>query len=76
MALRIRDELGAERSWTWAQLKMLPSERLNVDIRCITTWSKLNTKWEGVSLDTLFESIDAAAGFAPMASYGVPRGTL
>ncbi|OBG68199.1 sulfite oxidase-like oxidoreductase [Mycobacterium sp. E735] len=66
----IRNELGAEHSWTWAQLKLLPSERLNVDIHCVTTWSKLNTKWEGVSLDTLFESIDTAAGFALVGSYG------
>ena len=66
----IRDELGAERSWTWAQLKLLPSERINVDIHCVTTWSKLNTKWEGVSLDTLFESTGTAARFALVGSYG------
>ena len=52
----IRDERGAQHGWTWAQLKLLPSERLTVDIHCVTTWSKLDTKWEGVSLDTLFES--------------------
>ena len=66
----IRDELGGEHSWTWAQFKLLPSERLNVDIHCVTTWSKLNTEWEGVSLDTLFESTDTAAGFALVGSYG------
>jgi DMSO/TMAO reductase YedYZ molybdopterin-dependent catalytic subunit len=66
----IRDELGAEQSWTWAQLKLLPSERINVDIHCVTTWSKLNTKWEGVSLDTLFESTGTAARFALVGSYG------
>ena len=68
--LTIRDELGAEHSWTWAQFKLLPSERLNVDIHCVTTWSKLNTKWEGVSLDTLFKSTDTTAGFALVGSYG------
>jgi len=66
----IRDELGAEHGWTWAQLKLLPSERLTVDIHCVTTWSKLDTQWEGVSLDTLFESVDTAAGFALVGSYG------
>ena len=66
----IRDELGAEQSWTWAQLKLLPSERINVDIHCVTTWSKLNTKWEDVSLDTLFESTETAARFALVGSYG------
>jgi DMSO/TMAO reductase YedYZ molybdopterin-dependent catalytic subunit len=66
----IRTELGAEQSWTWAQLTALPSERIDVDIHCVTTWSKLNTKWEGVSLDTLFESTDSAARFALVGSYG------
>ena len=66
----IRDERGAEHVWTWAQLKLLPSERLTVDIHCVTTWSKLDTKWEGVSLDTLFESVDTTAEFALVGSYG------
>jgi DMSO/TMAO reductase YedYZ molybdopterin-dependent catalytic subunit len=66
----IRDERGAEHAWTWAELKLLPSEQPTVDIHCVTTWSKLNTMWEGVSLDTLFESTDTAAGFALVGSYG------
>jgi DMSO/TMAO reductase YedYZ molybdopterin-dependent catalytic subunit len=66
----IRDERGAEHVWTWSQLKLLASERLTVDIHCVTTWSKLDTKWEGVSLDTLFESVDTAAEFALIGSYG------
>lgn len=66
----IRDEHGAQHGWTWAQLKQLPSERLTVDIHCVTTWSKLDTKWEGVSLDTLFESVDTTAEFALIGSYG------
>jgi DMSO/TMAO reductase YedYZ molybdopterin-dependent catalytic subunit len=66
----IRDERGTERVWTWAQLKALPSERITVDIHCVTTWSKLDTKWEGVSLDTLFESVETTAEFALVGSYG------
>ncbi|OCB30422.1 molybdopterin-binding protein [Mycobacterium malmoense] len=66
----IRDELGAEHSWTWTEFRLLPRERLSVDIHCVTTWSKLNTEWEGVSLDTLFASIDTTAGFALVGSYG------
>ena len=66
----IRNELGAEQSWTWPQLKRMPAERLTVDIHCVTSWSKLGTKWQGVSLDTLFETIDSAAGFALIGSYG------
>ncbi len=66
----IRDERGAEHVWTWAQLMQLPTERPTVDIHCVTTWSKLNTRWEGVSLDTLLESINTAAQFALVGSYG------
>jgi DMSO/TMAO reductase YedYZ molybdopterin-dependent catalytic subunit len=66
----IRDEHGGQHGWTWAQLNLLPSEQLTVDIHCVTTWSKLDTKWEGVSLDTLFESVDTTAEFALVGSYG------
>jgi DMSO/TMAO reductase YedYZ molybdopterin-dependent catalytic subunit len=43
----------AERSWTWQELLDLPSERVTVDIHCVTRWSKLDTRWRGVSLDAL-----------------------
>lgn len=66
----IRDEFGEEQAWTWAELQALPRERPTVDIHCVTTWSKLDTEWEGVSLDTLFESVDTAAEFALVGSYG------
>jgi DMSO/TMAO reductase YedYZ molybdopterin-dependent catalytic subunit len=68
--LTIRDEHGAQHKWTWAQLKLLPSQRLTVDIHCVTKWSKLDTKWEGVSLDTLLESVNTTAEFALIGSYG------
>ena len=29
---------------------------MTTDIHCVTTWSKLDTTWEGISIDTLFES--------------------
>jgi DMSO/TMAO reductase YedYZ molybdopterin-dependent catalytic subunit len=42
-----------ERSWTWAEIRAMPSEDVTVDIHCVTRWSKLDTRWRGVSLDTL-----------------------
>ncbi len=66
----IGTELGTGHTWTWAQLTALPSERPVVDIHCVTSWSKLDTRWEGVSLDTLFASVDTAADFALVHSYG------
>jgi len=66
----IGTELGTEHTWTWAQLTALPPERPVVDIHCVTSWSKLDTRWEGVSLDTLFATVDTAADFALVHSYG------
>ncbi|MFZ3150275.1 MAG: molybdopterin-dependent oxidoreductase [Anaerolineaceae bacterium] len=40
---------------TWQEFSELPRTKLNMDIHCVTTWSKLDTQWEGVSLKTLKE---------------------
>jgi DMSO/TMAO reductase YedYZ molybdopterin-dependent catalytic subunit len=39
--------------WTWDELRALPHETPKVDIHCVTKWSKFDTSWEGVSVDTL-----------------------
>ena len=33
------------------------------DIHCVTKWSKLDTTWEGVSVDTLLAELETAAGY-------------
>jgi DMSO/TMAO reductase YedYZ molybdopterin-dependent catalytic subunit len=49
---------GAEpTSWTWEEFRVLPSETITVDIHCVTKWSKLDTTWEGVSVDTLLGAV-------------------
>jgi DMSO/TMAO reductase YedYZ molybdopterin-dependent catalytic subunit len=44
-------------SWTWEELRALPAETVTVDIHCVTKWSKLDTTWTGVSVDTLLEGV-------------------
>jgi DMSO/TMAO reductase YedYZ molybdopterin-dependent catalytic subunit len=44
--------------WSWAEFRLLPSRSFRVDIHCVTKWSKLDTLWEGVSIDTLLESVE------------------
>jgi DMSO/TMAO reductase YedYZ molybdopterin-dependent catalytic subunit len=39
--------------WTWEEFNALPQTEVTVDIHCVTTWSKLDTSWRGVSIDTL-----------------------
>ena len=59
----IRDG-DAETSWSWEDFIALPSEVVTTDIHCVTRWSKFDTEWRGVSLDTL---LDAAGADAPYA---------
>ena len=49
--------------WTWDEFRALPHETVTADIHCVTKWSKLDTNWEGVSLDTLLAQIDRHAKY-------------
>ena len=49
--------------WSWEEFRALPSETVTVDIHCVRKWSKLDTTWEGVSVDTLLNGLDADAGY-------------
>ena len=48
----IRGAVDTPLSWSWEEFTALPSETPTVDIHCVTKWSKLDTPWRGVSLDT------------------------
>jgi DMSO/TMAO reductase YedYZ molybdopterin-dependent catalytic subunit len=60
----LRGLLDTPISWTWDQLRALPNETVTVDIHCVTKWSKLETSWTGVSLDTLLDGVETAADYA------------
>jgi DMSO/TMAO reductase YedYZ molybdopterin-dependent catalytic subunit len=45
-------------SWSWAEFLQLPMRTFTVDISCVTKWTHLDMKWEGVSLDTLLEHVE------------------
>jgi DMSO/TMAO reductase YedYZ molybdopterin-dependent catalytic subunit len=69
-AFAITGEIDEPRSWSWEELQALPSERVTVDIHCVTKWSKLDTEWEGVSLDVLLDGVETAAEHVLVHSYG------
>ena len=56
--------------WSWEQLHQLPIEDIGTDIHCVTRWSKLGTKWRGVSLDSLFAGIETKHEYTMAHSYG------
>src|SRR5215831_5945054 len=49
--------------WSWDEFHALPHEAVTADIHCVTKWSKLDTNWEGVSVDTLLAQIDHDAKY-------------
>ena len=49
----VTTEQGESYRWSWTELMALPAESITADIHCVTRWSKLDTPWRGVSLDTL-----------------------
>jgi len=46
---------GESTQWSWPSFQELPTQEFVVDIHCVTKWSKLDTRWEGVMIDTLLE---------------------
>ena len=49
--------------WSWAEFEALPRTRWRGDIHCVTTWSKFDTEWEGVTINDLL--IDAGLAAPP-----------
>ncbi len=54
-------EVANPASWNWEAFSALPSEPIVADIHCVTKWSKLDTAWRGVSLDTLLGHVTTHA---------------
>lgn len=52
---RIWGEVEDEISWTWEEFNQLPQSEVLLDIHCVTKWSKFDTKWKGVALNSLVE---------------------
>ena len=59
----IGGEVDEPRRWTWEEFRSLRSEEVTVDIHCVTKWSKLDTVWQGVRVDTLLDGIETSAEY-------------
>jgi DMSO/TMAO reductase YedYZ molybdopterin-dependent catalytic subunit len=45
----------AAHTWTWRDMHELPQSEYRGDIHCVTTWSKFDTWFGGVSVDVLLD---------------------
>lgn len=57
--------------WDWEEFGKLPRVQVFADFHCVTRWSRLDNKWEGVAVKTL---VEAAGGLKPEAAYVVAHG--
>jgi DMSO/TMAO reductase YedYZ molybdopterin-dependent catalytic subunit len=54
----ITGAVAGPRTWSWGEFSALPREEVRADIHCVTKWSKLQTSWEGISVDLLMEDVE------------------
>ncbi len=62
-SFRVEGALDEPRSWTWDEFQALPTETVTKDIHCVTKWSKFDTTWEGVSVDTLLDGVETTGEY-------------
>jgi DMSO/TMAO reductase YedYZ molybdopterin-dependent catalytic subunit len=68
--LSIDGEVDQPKRWTWKEFLALPAETVTKDIHCVTKWSKFDTAWKGVSVDTLLHGVTTSAEYITAYSYG------
>jgi DMSO/TMAO reductase YedYZ molybdopterin-dependent catalytic subunit len=64
-SFRVEGLVDREQQWSWDEFRALPRSAYAGDIHCVTTWSKHDVNFGGVSLDTLLD----AAGVKPNATH-------
>src|SRR5437879_7966481 len=47
----------AERSWTWPEFLALPTTVVTCDIHCVTRWSRLDNRFEGVPVREILQRV-------------------
>ena len=52
---RVWGEVASPLRLTWDEFNKLPLSQVKMDIHCVTKWSKFDTLWEGVHLQTLLD---------------------
>jgi DMSO/TMAO reductase YedYZ molybdopterin-dependent catalytic subunit len=56
-ALDVAGEIENPISWTWTDLMAQPQVRMTSDIHCVTSWSRYDNHWEGVSAHHLLSIV-------------------
>lgn len=60
--LRIFGEVESPVEFTWEELAKLPRMEVVRDFHCVTTWSRYDNQWGGISVATLLEHVRMKEG--------------
>src|SRR3989304_5198583 len=50
---RVWGEVDQDKPWNWDEFQKLPRAKVQMDIHCVTRWSKFDTTWEGAPVGAL-----------------------
>ena len=64
--LRVWGEIEAPARLSYSEFRTLPTVEFVTDIHCVTRWSKLDTRWQGVRFSEFLKTIPA---LKPTAKY-------
>lgn len=64
--------LVAEKTLSWADLMALPQHEFTADFHCVTRWSKLDVRWQGVKVSDFMTllAVEPAAKYVLQHCYG------
>ncbi len=51
-----------ETSWSWKEFLTLPRVEITSDIHCVTHWSRLDNRWDGVSIREIMARVGPRPG--------------
>jgi DMSO/TMAO reductase YedYZ molybdopterin-dependent catalytic subunit len=68
--LNVTGEVETPLALSWPEFRALPRVRQVSDFHCVTTWSKYDVRWDGVS----FRAIAEHAGIRPEARFVIAQG--
>lgn len=56
--LDVRGLVNNPRTFDWLTFQAMPQTEIRSDIHCVTTWSRYDNNWKGVSTHDLLEAVD------------------
>jgi DMSO/TMAO reductase YedYZ molybdopterin-dependent catalytic subunit len=59
---RVEGLVSSPTTWSYEEIRSMPATEQTLDIHCVTKWSKLDTKWEGVSVSEVMSRVELESG--------------